>query len=258
MKSEILSYIKSLPPLPKSINDVQRITTDPNSSIKDLIKVIKSDPLITANLLKVANSPLYGFTRQIKSVDQVVSLFGMSVIKGFVISFVIKNLLKLDLSAYGISESRFSEVSFLRSAIAFNWYKSQKNKLDIIFTDSFLIDVGIVIISLYLKGKNLVEEFKKNLTSENREELEKAFVGFTSYEITAEVFKHWHFADELIYPIENILNPKDEYSYVMDVLRTLVDLLDDNKINLEKGISKAVKYNLDVSKLKIILEKVLS
>ena len=87
LNSIVLRQIKNLPPLPKSVMEVQKITSDPNASIKDLVKVIKEDPLLTANLLKVANSPLYGFTRQIKTIDQAVALFGMSTVKGFAISF---------------------------------------------------------------------------------------------------------------------------------------------------------------------------
>ena len=253
MESDILSHIKNLPPLPKSVLEVQRITNEPNSSIKDLVKVIKDDPMITANLLKAANSPLYGFTKQIKTIDQAVSLFGMNTIKGFVISFAIRNTLKFDLSAYGISESQFHDVATKRNAIAINWYRLKREKLDIIATDSFLIDLGAVVISLYLISKDKAEEFKKRLTPENRYDLEKEFTGFNTTQITAEIFKHWHFADELITPIVNIDTPNDEYSKVMDVLRVMIDLLEP-KENIKKGLQKAQEYNLDVDALQIALD----
>ena len=255
MENSILAKIKNLPPLPKSVIEVQKITSDPNSSIKDLVKVIKDDPMITANLLKAANSPLYGFTRQIKTVDQAVSLFGMNTVKGFVISFAIRNTLKFDLSAYGISEAQFHDVANKRNAIGINWYKRERSKLDIISTDSFLIDLGAVVISLYLVSKNEAGLFKSKLTHENRYELEKEFTGFTTPEITAEIFKHWHFSEDLINPIANIDNPIDEYSKVMDVLRTLVDLLEmDKEENIQKGLQKATDYGLNVDALKEALE----
>ncbi len=261
MNEKIVNQIKALPPLPKSVLEVQRITNDPNSSIADLVKVIKNDPMLTANLLKVANSPLYGFTRQIKSVDQAVSLFGMVPIKGFVISFAIRNSMKFDLSAYGIDENHFHMISTKRNALALNWYASKKDKLDIIATDSFLIDLGAVIISLILIGENKADEFKSRLTKENRYELEKEFVGATTPEITAEIFKHWHFGDELIIPIENIEVPEKAENYqeeaaALKVIKTIYDLLDKEfKDNFPKGIELAQKYNLDVDKLQKALEK---
>ncbi len=255
MNSNILFHIKNLPPLPKSVLEVQKITNNPNSSIKDLVKIIKTDPLITANLLKAANSPLYGFTKQIKTVDMAVSLFGMSTVRGFVISFAVRNTLKFDLSAYGISEDQFHKVSTDRNALGFNWYRLNKDKLDIISTDSFLIDIGAVVISLYLKSKGEAEKFKNRLTKENRYELEKEFVGLSTPEVTAEIFKHWNFSQELITPILNINNPNDEYSKVMDVLRTIIDLLEpDNEENIQKGIKKAEEYGLDADNLKVAVD----
>jgi len=251
MNSNILSHIKTLPPLPETVLKVQKITNDPNASIKDLVHIIKDDPMITANLIKAANSPLYGFSRQIKTVDHAVSLFGMATVKGFVISFTIRNTLKFDLSAYSISEEQFHKVSSSRNALSINWYKLKRDKLDTLSTDSFLIDIGAVVISLYLNSKGKSKNFKERLTKDNRYELEKEFVGYTTPEVTAEIFKHWNFSKDLIEPIVNINNPTDEYSKVLDVLRTCIDLLEpDNEENIQKGIKKAENYNLDIDNLK--------
>ena len=74
MKSSMINSIKSLPPLPKTVIDMQRVCNDPNSSINDLVKTVDHDPMIVANLLKAANSPLYSLRREINSVAQAVSL----------------------------------------------------------------------------------------------------------------------------------------------------------------------------------------
>jgi len=250
ISSLILTQIKNLPPLPNSVLEVQKITNDPNASIKDLVKIIKDDPLITANLLKSANSPLYGFTRQIKTIDQAVSLFGMSTVKGFVISFAVRNALKFDLSAYGITESRFHDVSVKRNALALNWYKKERSKLDIMATDSFLIDVGAVVISLVLNSEGQAENFKNELNYENRYELEKKYTGVTTSDVTAEIFKHWHFGKDLIEPIAKIESPTQndeyfEYAASLKVLREAINLLKDEESAKEKALELIDKYNLN-------------
>jgi len=250
INNTVLRYIKNLPPLPKSVAEVQKITSDPNSSIKDLVKVIKEDPLMTANLLKVANSPLYGFSRQIKTIDQAVALFGMSTVKGFVISFAIRNAIKFDLSAYGINEHRFHEISMKRNAFAINWYRKDRSKLDIMATDSFLIDVGAVVISLVLVSEGRAEAFRKELEKENRYKVEIKYVGGTTSEVTSEMFKHWHFNQDLIEPIANIDMPSKtekyfEYAASLKVLRTAIDLLKDDENSKEKALQLISKYNLN-------------
>ena len=255
MNEKIIKQIRALPPLPKSVLEVQRITSDPNSSIADLVKVIKDDPALTANLLKVANSPLYGFTRQVKNVDQAVALFGMSTVKGFVISFAVRNSMKFNLSAYGISENQFHDVSSQRNAIAVNWFKKDRNKLDTIATSSFLIDLGAIIISHVLISEEKADDFKNRLTSENRSELEKEFVGVTTEEITAEIFKHWNFSKDLIISMQNINTPENAeeyqaYSVALLTIKTLIDLLQgQTQESEEKAIQIAGKYHLDIDEL---------
>jgi HD-like signal output (HDOD) protein len=261
MNEHILKEIKSLPPLPKSIMEIQRIANDPDSSIRDLIEVVKEDPMLTANLLKAANSPLYGFTRQIKSIDQAVSLFGMATVKGFAISFAIKNILKFDLSAYGVDEDTFHDISAKRNALTVIWYKKERNYLDVLATNSFLIDIGAVIISLVLKNQDKADEFKSKLTPENREEIEKEFVGMTTVEINAEIFDHWGFSDDLIESMKNIDNPQGKYqkeNATLLTLKTLVNLLNGyNEENEKKAIDIAKRYDLDIDALNLAIDFVL-
>jgi len=259
MNENIIKKIKSLPPLPKSVMEIQKITADPNGSIADLIKVVKEDPMLTANLLKAANSPLYGFTRQIKSVDQAVSLFGMATVKGFAISFAIRNSLKFDLEAYGISEQQFHDVSMYRNSVAIEWYKRERSRLDILATDSFLIDIGAVVIALILKEEGLEERFKTRLQNEDRYFLEKEFVGADTTEITVEIFKHWNFSEDLVEAMANINNPKEPYkveSASLLVLREAIDLVKSiSKESIQKALEIAKKYNLNVAILEEVLNK---
>ena len=260
MNEKIIKQIRSLPPLPKSVIEVQRITSDPDSSIADLVKVIKEDPSLTANLLKAANSPLYGFTRQVKNVDQAVALFGMSTVKGFAISFAVRNSMKFNLDAYGISENQFHDVSAKRNAIAINWFKRDRSKLDVMATNSFLIDLGAIIISHVVASEGSLNDFKAKLTPENRSEVEKEFVGATTEEITAEIFKHWNFSEDLVVSMENIKTPENAgdykiYSAALLVLENLVDLLKGQNEESEKSaIELASKYSLDTDALVAAIE----
>ncbi|WP_024787895.1 MULTISPECIES: HDOD domain-containing protein [unclassified Lebetimonas] len=261
MNEHIFKEIKSLPPLPKSIMEIQRITNDANSSISDLVKVVKEDPMLTANLLKAANSPLYGFTKQIKSVDQAVSLFGMATVKGFAVSFAIKNTLKFDLSAYGVDENRFHDVSTKRNALVLYWYKKNRKYLDILATNSFLIDLGAVVISLVLKKLGKDNEFKSKLTIDNRNEIEKEFVGMTTAEVNAKIFTHWGFSEDLTLSMKNIDAPNGTYekeSASLLSLKTLINLLNGfNEENEKKAIEIANKYNLDTDSLNVAIALIL-
>ena len=261
MNENIIKKIKTLPPLPKSVIEIQKITADPNGSIADLIKVVKEDPMLTANLLKAANSPLYGFSRQIKTVDQAVSLFGMSTVKGFAVASAVRNSMKIDLSAYGISESHFVDVSQKQNALIINWYKRDRSKLDILSTASFLLEIGAVIISSVLVAEGVAEEFKQRLENEDRIALEKEYIGTTTIEITAEIFNYWKFDSELVNAIKYAVDLDNaeniEYSAPLAVIYIIGDLFKPfNEESIDKGIKLAEKYNLNVEALKEAIEVV--
>jgi len=259
MNENIIKKIKTLPPLPKSVMEIQRITSDPNGSIADLIKVVKEDPMLTANLLKAANSPLYGFSRQIKNVDQAVSLFGMSTVKGFAVASAVRNSMKIDLSAYGISESHFVSVSQMQNALIINWYKRDRAKLDILSTASFLLEIGAVIISSILVAEGLADEFKSKVNSENRTKLEREYVDTDTIEITAEIFNYWKFDPSLVEAIKfaDELDKAEhiEYSAPLAVTYKIVDLFNPfNENSVKEGIELATKYNLNVEALNEAIE----
>ena len=86
MNETILKEIKQLPPLPDTAMKIEAIYQDPNSNFQDMVKVIETDALLTADILKAANSPLYGFSREITSLSQAVGLFGMGTVRGFALA----------------------------------------------------------------------------------------------------------------------------------------------------------------------------
>ncbi len=78
-----------LPPLPQIANQVLALTADPEANSSQLTKLIKKDPVLTAKLLKTANSAGCGASRQIESVEQAVAWLGLNSVAGsaFALSF---------------------------------------------------------------------------------------------------------------------------------------------------------------------------
>ena len=54
MQKELVQRINNLPPLPNSIFEIQKFQEVKNSTPEKLIKILKDDPLIVANILKGA------------------------------------------------------------------------------------------------------------------------------------------------------------------------------------------------------------
>ena len=84
-KNRILS-VKDLPTLPIVLDEVTELVQDPSSSTDQIAKVISRDQVLSAKVLKMVNSPIYGFPRRIGTIQHALVLLGFNVIRGLIIS----------------------------------------------------------------------------------------------------------------------------------------------------------------------------
>ncbi|MDD3312964.1 HDOD domain-containing protein [Pseudodesulfovibrio sp.] len=85
VKGEILS-VKDLPTLPHVLEEVTKLVEDPDASSDAIAKVIATDQVLSAKVLKMVNSPIYGFPGRISSIQHALVLLGFNVIRGIIIS----------------------------------------------------------------------------------------------------------------------------------------------------------------------------
>ena len=265
MTEEILKKIKQLPPLPESAMQIETVYRDPNSSFNDMAKILEKDPLLTADILKAANSPLYGFSREINAINQAVGLFGMGTVRGFALASIVKKSFSLDLSPYGITNEMFSELSKKQHALVTSWCLRKENRyLGILSPAAFLVEIGKVIIAQQLMADNKVEEFQNAIKEfQDVEKAEREIVGVDTPEISAMIFKQWKFDAGLIDVIGNCQNPdlaSDEDkrpAKILHVVRVAVPIngkITDESIKAAKELIE--KYELNMESFNTAIENI--
>ena len=248
MNHTILESIKSLPPLPKTITEIQKIYSNPDSSITDLVKVIEDDPMIIANLLKAANSPLYNFKKDIASVAQAVSLFGMSMTRSIVLGNSVRKLLNVDMEPYSASSEKFAEMSSKQATLIHNWYKKiNKEKSDKLFLAALLQETGKILIASHIIQKDETTTFRSEIEmTHNIPMVEKSYIGETTATITAAIFEHWGFDSDFVEMIRYSDDPAGapeeirEYSVALNIAKTIIPINDPlGEIPINIGLKKA-------------------
>ncbi|MDR2905760.1 MAG: HDOD domain-containing protein [Helicobacteraceae bacterium] len=231
MNDALFTRIKSLPPLPQSVVKIQQICNDPNSSISDMTKVIEQDPMLTANILKAANSPLYGFSRAIKTLGQAVSLFGMATVRGFTVAGVIKSTLPIDLSPYKMSADKFADLSQLQNALMVRWYSQiSRPMLEILSPASFLSGVGRLIMAQEIIKTGKRDDFINKALANGHAAAEMEFFGVSYQEVSAAIFRHWLFESEMVEAIGGSVDPASvsevirPYAFALKIVQTAVTI----------------------------------
>jgi HD-like signal output (HDOD) protein len=263
MTEEMLKKIKQLPPLPESAMQIEAVYQDPDSTFNDMVKILERDPLLTADILKAANSPLYGFSREINTINQAVGLFGMGTVRGFALASIVKKSFTLDLSPYGIDGDIFSQMSKKQHALTTSWcLKKEAKLLGILSPAAFLVEIGKVLIAQQIISDKTQQKFKEALLNlENVEAAEREVAGVDTPDVSATIFEHWRFESGLINTIRNCQNPEDakeefkRAARILHVTRTAVPL---NGIITDESIAAAkeliVKYDLDIESFDKALE----
>lgn len=264
MKNSIIEKIESLPPLPKSVIELEEFRKKPNKEAEELLKIIEKDPLIVTTLLKVANSAMFGFRHSVESPSRAISLLGVNFTISIALGSIIQNSIKSNLESYGVTSDDFMFISNLASSLVSNWVVNISMELrDELLLPAFLQETGKFIISDIIKDKNLVEEFQDEVREgENLSKLEEKYAGFTCAKITANIFKHWKLSSNLIFAIgfvgdiENSPEGFEQKVQILEIVKILTTIsapLSDE--NIAKAIAKAKEYNLNIEILEKAIEK---
>lgn len=257
MTDSILAKIKALPPLDDTVVKIQAICMDKNSSLSNLSKVIEEDPMLTANILKAANSPLYGFSREVKNINHAVSLFGMATVRGFALSSAIRQNIKIDLSPYGIANAKFLEISTMQSALMLQWYSNvNREMLDILTPASFLMEIGKIILAHEVIEKKeevaFLENVKKCNNPSELSKLEHDTVELNNEEITATIFEQWNLEIELVEAIKYSSNPMDApehirpFAQALQIVKNSINVIEQLSDNcVENSVTLVEQNNLN-------------
>jgi HD-like signal output (HDOD) protein len=86
--------VDSLPPFPAVALRALNLMAGNDTSLRDLCDLIRTDPAFSSAVLRLANSPLIGFPKQITNVLQASMLLGFRRLKSVVITIGLKTYLE--------------------------------------------------------------------------------------------------------------------------------------------------------------------
>jgi len=248
--NHIIKNIDSLPPLSNAAYVVQKLYAAglENINISRLVKVIESDAMLAANILKMINSPYYGISRRVATISQAVTLLGASRIYMLVINYAINEKLKADPSIYGFANTQFNELCHLQSSLMFSWYSTINAQVAKFLSSLALImESGKLILAKEVIQSDYTGEFRKGFNEcENIEEYEKSVIDTTSYYLTALLFEHWNLEASYVKLLKSLDFQEQEKQPVNKVKKTYMNALDVVRIAInvkdilsDTGIQKA-------------------
>ncbi|MFP4368974.1 MAG: HDOD domain-containing protein [Candidatus Kapaibacterium sp.] len=198
-----LENFSELPSIPAVISQVLKALDNSDISASSLAAIIERDQTLTARVLRVANSPFYGFSRKIATIDLAIVVMGLNTIKEIVLSLIIQRYFtKVGKNVFDVNLFWHYSV-FCGSASRYLARKLKYRLAGEAFVAGLMHDLGILVIievfrSSWIKIKELQKIKNMDLiTAEN------AVLNCTHADIGAWVAEKWNLPDKLCAAIHN-------------------------------------------------------
>jgi putative nucleotidyltransferase with HDIG domain len=193
---EKIENINALPTIPKTLKKILGVIENPRISLNEISSFVAGDPALTTKVLKMVNSPIYGFPGRISSVNQAVILLGLTVVKGLLLGVSVFELMHKTM--IGLWEHSLGTAILCR-LIAKRKGLKEPDELSI---DGLLHDIGKILLVLQYP-----EEYEKAMNESDQSgltiyESEKNHFNTTHASVGAWMAQKWRFPPNLIEIIE--------------------------------------------------------
>ncbi len=199
--SRIMRQVKSFPGMPTTAAKLLPLLREPDSSIARIEALIKYDPGLTANLLKLTNSAYFGLPSRISSVRQAILLLGRKRLLQLVTTMCMSGLMKKSVPGYDLPQGGLWRHSVAVAVAADRLVQSLKiTQADEVFTAALLHDIGKMILGDYVQEdlKSIQEMAVKGISFEVAEYM---VLGTNHADIGARILKSWSMPEELVHAV---------------------------------------------------------
>lgn len=207
--AELLKKIHQLPRLPKAVSELLEAVNNDQISIKVIAAKVSQDPLMSARVLRLANSSYFGANRKVASIDAAVVRLGMQTLRNLVIASAVVGAVP---KAEGVDLGGFWGATFEVALYSQELAKHTHIPPEEAFTCGILHNIGDLFIATAAPDAAKAID-KAVMAGADKQETELKILDFDAATIGALLAQSWRFTDKLAAGIANQYQPKEAEMY---------------------------------------------
>lgn len=182
----------ALPTIPKVVQEVIDSFNNDDVSIEEIAKKLAADQVLSAKLLRLANSSYYHSSRSVGTVADAVLILGFMTVRTLVISAGLTGGFK---PLPGVDMKQFWRHG-MQTAVIAKWIaKRVKGNSDFAFTVGMMHAIGQMVMRAAMPEKMSEIDIVAAPLDARRLEVERAAFGYDFSDVSAELAKRWRFPD---------------------------------------------------------------
>lgn len=191
----IIKNMGELPPSPIVATKLLELLQKPNLKIMELANAVSLDPVISARLLRMANSAFYQQQKQVHTVERAIVIVGEDALKNLAMEYSLRNANQ----TYGVLERRLWETS-IGSAVACRMIADRITDID--KNEAYLAGlqhhIGKVLMvnrdkDLYKEVVRIVDEGKGELR-----DVENGLFAYSHEMVGAALLDYWNYPETIV------------------------------------------------------------
>jgi len=194
----IMAQVKAFPGMPATSAKLLKMLKNPESSAAEIEEILKFDPGLTANILKLTNSAYFGIPSKVSSVKQAIVLLGWKRLLQLVMTMCMSTVMKKPLPGYDLPQGELWRHSVAVSVAAELVVKALKIPgADEVFTAALLHDIGKLILGGFVQDDlhQIEAMVAKGIAFEVAEFI---VLGTDHAQIGARILEKWSFPSDLV------------------------------------------------------------
>ncbi|CCN47294.1 putative Metal-dependent hydrolase HDOD [Vibrio nigripulchritudo MADA3029] len=204
-QASLLSRINELPKIRKVLQELVEMVNRDEVDLMQLSQKIAMEQVVSARILRLANSAHFGRSRTVASIDEAVIRLGTEPIRTLVVVSVLTSAFPkfetMDVTEYWND-------TFEVATIASNIAKEVGLEPNQVFTAGILHNIGELMIHALApeEAKSIQERVD---AGEAAEDVQREVLGTTASELGAKLATAWKFAPQLVDSIAHCLDPNN-------------------------------------------------
>jgi len=194
--AQMIREVPNLPSAPKVLPRLKRLLLDPNSSMDDVVALVRLDAPIAAHVLQVSNSAYFNKGLRCTDVEEAVNRVGYGLVYELVSYAVASQVLVRPLEVYGLGADAIWQQSVACALAAEHLTRFTGDDGSLAYTLGLLHRIGMVVVNEWTlrqrRGLRLTDRgYPVEFTAD-----ERRVFGFDQAELGAVLLRSWDFDAE--------------------------------------------------------------
>lgn len=219
-KYDITARVKAFPSMPSAAAKLLSLLDNPDTTISQIERILRYDPGLTANILKLTNSAYFGLPAKVGSVKHAVVLLGWKRLIQLIMASCVSAIMNRSVPGYDLPPGGLWRHSIAVSVAAEGLMKQLKIPMDDeTFTAALVHDLGKLVLGSSIKDDVETIELAAS-EGVPFEVAEHMVLGTDHAEVGAQILTNWSFPPEIVSAVRWHHEPDsaDETSTLIDIV----------------------------------------